>query len=87
VLFIKEVKTQLAWVFPSLTQVYILSIIYGISITLLVWFLKDSYWYFKLLISTISVLITAVGFYYRKNIFEKRHAIIRTLNEKVKNIS
>jgi O-antigen/teichoic acid export membrane protein len=87
VLFIKEVKLQLAWVFPRLNQVYILCIIYGISITLLVWFLKDSYWYFKLLISITSVLMTVVGFYYRKNIFEKRHLVIRTLNEKIKNIS
>jgi O-antigen/teichoic acid export membrane protein len=87
VLFIKEVKIQLAWIFPRVTQVYILCIIYGISLTLLVWFLKDSYWYFKLLISITSALITVVGFYYRKNIFAKRHLVIRTLNEKVKNIS
>jgi len=87
VLFIKEVKKQLAWVFPRLNQVYTLSIIYGLSLTFLVWFLKDSYWYFKLMISIISVLLAGVGFYYRKNIFAKRHIVMRTLNEKIKNIS
>ena len=86
VLFLKEVKIQLAWVFPKLNQIYTLYIIYGISITLLVWFLKDSYWYFKLMISVTSVLIAVISFYYRKNIFAKRHLVIRTLNEKIKNI-
>jgi hypothetical protein len=55
--------------------------------TLLVWFLKDSSWYFKLVVSVATALMVGAGFYYRNLLLSKRHIVIHALNEKIKNFS
>jgi O-antigen/teichoic acid export membrane protein len=87
VLYIKEVQKQLAWLFPRLNQIYALSILYGISITLLVWYLKDVYWGFKLMASIATLLLTGFALYYRKIFFQHLILMSAYLSKKFKDIS
>lgn len=87
VLFIKEVQKQLAWLFPKLSYVYIVSILYGVGITVLVWYLKDMYWGLKLIVSMASFLFTGFGFFYRKIFFQHIIVLFLYLSKKFKGIS
>jgi len=52
--FVKDAHTELAWLFPRITRVYILFVLYGVIITCLAWLLRDIFWMGKLIISGLS---------------------------------
>jgi hypothetical protein len=58
---------------------------YGISLTVFAWFLKDTSWQIKTFITIISLSIAAISYQYRQQIFSKRHKIISVVNEKFRN--
>lgn len=87
ILFIKEVQQQLAWVFPKLSEVFVLAILYGVIITVLVWYLKDVHWSVKVIISGASLLLAGVGFFYRKNFFQQISLLFGIVSKKFRNIS
>ncbi|HEY6976147.1 MAG TPA: oligosaccharide flippase family protein [Chitinophagaceae bacterium] len=86
VLCIKEVQNQLSWLFGRLNQAYIFSILYGIAMTILVWFFKDMDWSVKLIVSGTTILFAGFGYYYRRKIFSARYSVINLVNDKFKNI-
>ncbi len=85
VLFIKEVKAYLKWIFRNIVLVYAIFIAYGISLTLFAWLLKDVTWQSKIFITIANIAIAMIFYQYRKQIFSKRHKILSVVNEKIRN--
>lgn len=59
--FIKDARTELSWLFPRITRVYLLFVLYGIILTCIVWLLRDIFWMGKLGISLFSCIATLLG--------------------------
>lgn len=85
ILFIKEVKEHLTWLFKNVNIVYAFFIVYGISLTAFAWILKDTNWQIKILVTFINLSAAAIIYQYRQQLFSKRHKILNVVAEKFRN--
>lgn len=65
-LFFIDIKEDLSWLFRKITQVYIVFVLNGILFTILVWYLKDISWTYKIGISIFSSVFTVSTLLYFK---------------------
>lgn len=62
----KDIRIELTWIFKSPVSVYMLSVFYGLLLTLAAIFLMDTAPAFKLIISGLSVVILGFGLIFGK---------------------